>query len=394
MTSTTFIPAFNRADLDQMVATRRDLHAHPETAFEEVRTSGIVATQLTAMGLTPRTGIGKTGVMATVRGGRSGRTVLLRADMDALPIHEMNEVPYRSGVDGKMHACGHDCHTSILLGISRQLVRDASSLPGAISLCFQPAEEQGGGAEAMIADGALLDPKPDAAFGLHVWQDLDLGKVGVTDGPWMAAVDEFTVTVTGVGAHAAMPQQSRDPVLCLSHMVTALQSIVSRHSDPLLEAVVSVTQVHAGTAFNIIPESAWMNGTVRVFDPELWKELPGHFERIVRGVAQAFGCAVEIQYQRFNKPTINDPKMAAIARAAAIEVVGAENVLSDVRTMGGEDFSSFLHRIPGCFIAIGSRNAGRGLVYGHHHPRFDVDERCLEIGAEVLLRTARRFLGA
>ncbi len=383
---------FSEADLRELVEVRRDLHAHPEVAFEEVRTAGIVAERLRALGLEPRTGVGKTGVLATVRGGRAGKTVLLRADMDALPIQEQNDVPYRSRVDGKMHACGHDCHTSILLGISKQLVREAPSLSGTVRLCFQPAEEEGGGALAMIRDGALADPRPDAAFGLHVWQDLDLGKVGVTPGPFMAAVDDFTVTVTGKGAHAAMPHLSLDPVLCLAHAITALQSIASRGVSPLHEVVVSVTQLRAGTAFNIIPETAWMNGTCRVFDEEVWRDLPARFERIVIGVADAFGCRAEIRYRRCNRPTANDPEMAKIAHAAAAEVVGEVNVVDDVRTMGGEDFSVFLHEVPGCFIAIGSRNESRGLQWDHHHPRFDVDEACLEIGAEVLLRTAHKFL--
>jgi len=383
--------SFTESDVQEMVEVRRDLHAHPEIAFEEVRTSGFVAARLRALGLEARTGVGRTGVTALVRGG-AGRTVLLRADMDALPIREENDVPYRSRHDGAMHACGHDCHTSILLGLAKHFARESASLKGAVKLCFQPAEETGGGAEAMIRDGVLADPKPDAAFGLHVWQDLDLGKVGVTPGPFMAAVDEFTVTVSGRGAHAAMPHLGVDPVVCLSHMVTALQSIASREANPLREVVVSVTQIQAGTAFNIIPESAWMNGTVRVFDTALWEELPARFERVVRGVAAAFGCTVELRYQRHNRPTVNDPKMAALARAAAAEVVGPDHVVDDIRTMGGEDFSAFLHRVPGCYIAIGSRNAEKGLVYGHHHPRFDVDERCLEIGAEILLRTTRRFL--
>jgi amidohydrolase len=385
---------FSPPDIQEMVATRRDLHAHPELAFEEVRTSGIVAERLKALGLKPRTGVGKTGVLATVAGGRPGKTVLLRADMDALPILEENDVPYRSQTDGKMHACGHDCHTSILLGIAKRLTAEAASLPGTVRLCFQPAEENGGGANAMIADGALEGPKPDAAFGLHVWQDLPLGEVGVTPGPFMAAVHEFTVTVHGKGAHAAMPHAGVDPVLCLAHMVTALQAMVSRETDPFLQAVLSVTQIHAGTAFNIIPGTAWMNGTVRVFDPAWDRELPQRFERVARGVADAFGCRADVAYVKHNGPTVNDPAMAEIAREAAIEVVGREHVRSDVRTMGGEDFSSFLLQVPGCFIAIGSRNEQRGLVYDHHHPRFDVDEKSLEIGAEVLLRTARRFLGA
>ena len=385
---------FSPAEIRDLVEIRRDLHAHPETAFEEVRTSGIVAERLRALGLDVRTGVGKTGVLATVAGAQPGKTVLLRADMDALPIHEENDVPYRSTTPGAMHACGHDCHTSMLLGVGHKLLQERGTWPGAVKLVFQPAEEQGGGAEAMIADGALEGPAPDAAFGLHVWQDLDLGKVGVTSGPMMAAVDEFTITITGKGAHAAQPHLGVDPVLCAAHMVTALQAIASRETDPFRDVVVSVTQVHAGTAFNIIPPNATLNGTVRLFDTALWEQLPDRFERIVRGIAAAFDCRVELEYQRHNRPTVNDPRMAALARSVAVEVVGEENVVDDLRTMGGEDFSSFLARVPGCFIAIGSRNAAKGLIHGHHHPRFDVDERCLRIGAEVLLRTARRFLEA
>src|SRR5439155_8543858 len=245
--------SFTDAELAEIAAVRRDLHAHPELAFEETRTAARVAGRLRALGLEPRTGVGKTGVLATVSGGRPGPTVLLRADMDALPIQEENDVPYRSSVPGRMHACGHDCHTAVLLGVAKHLARDAATLPGAVRLCFQPAEETGGGAEAMIRDGALEAPRPDAAFGLHVWQTLDLGKVGITPGPFMAAVDEFTVTVTGVGSHAAMPHLGVDPVVCIAHMIAALQSIASRRASPLLEVVVSVTQVRAGTAFNIIP---------------------------------------------------------------------------------------------------------------------------------------------
>lgn len=390
-------PHFAGAELDEMVATRRDLHAHPEVGFEEVRTSGIVAARLRALGLEPRTGVGRTGVMARITGGKPGRTVLLRADMDALPIHELNDVPYRSQHDGRMHACGHDCHTSVLLSLAKRLVAGRAEQRGDVVLCFQPAEELGGpkgGAMAMIQDGALEWAKADAAFGLHVWQDLPLGVVGVTEGPWMASVDEFTVTFKGKGAHGAMPQASRDPVLALSHAVTALQSIVSRNADPLKELVVSVTQLKAGSAFNIIPETAWMNGTIRCFDRALWEAVPGHFERIVRGVASAFGCEAEILFERGNLPTSNDPGMCRFAREAAVAVVGAANVRHDVRTMGGEDFSMFLERIPGVFIAVGSRNETRGLIYDHHHPRFDVDEESMRIGAEVLLETTLRYLAS
>ena len=390
-------PHFAGPALDEMIATRRDLHAHPELGFEEVRTSGIVAERLRKLGLEPRTSVGRTGVLARITGGKPGKTVLLRADMDALPIVEENDVVYRLQSPGRMHACGHDCHTSILLGIANQLVAESKDMKGSVVLCFQPAEELGGpkgGAEAMIQDGALEWAKADAAFGLHVWQDLPLGTVAVTAGPWMAAVDEFSVTFKGKGAHAAMPQSSRDPVLALAHAVTALQSITSRNADPLKELVVSVTQLKAGSAFNIIPETAWMNGTVRVFDRELWAAIPQLFERVVRGTAAALDCEADILYERGNKPTVNNPALCAFARAAAASVVGEANVRHDVRTMGGEDFSTFLDRIPGVFIAIGSRNDSRGLTFSHHHPRFDVDEQSLRIGAEVLLETTRRYLAS
>ena len=390
MPETSFAPA----EVQQMIDTRRDLHAHPELAFEEVRTSGIVAERLRALGLAPATGVGRTGVTAIVQGTKPGRTVLLRADMDALPIQEENDTPYRSQSDGRMHACGHDCHTSILLGVAQRMAAERRELDGSVKLVFQPAEECGGGAVGMIDAGVLREPKPDAAFGLHVWQALDLGKVGVTSGPMMAAVDEMTITLHGTGTHAAMPQLGVDPVVCAAHVITALQSVASREADPLQAVVVSITQMDAGTAFNIIPPTAKLRGTVRVFDPALWRELPERIERIVQGIAQAFRCRATIDYQRFNGPTVNDPAMAAIAREAAIEVVGAANVVDDVRTMGGEDFSAFLLQVPGCFIAVGSRNESRGLVHGHHHPRFDVDEGCLAIGAEVLLRTARKFLAS
>jgi len=390
-------PHFTGPAVDALIAVRRDLHMHPEIGFEEVRTAGIVAAQLRAIGLEPRTGVGRTGVLARVQGGKPGRTVLLRADMDALPIQEDNDVPYRSRTPGRMHACGHDCHTSILLGIAKRLVESRSTWAGEVVLCFQPAEELGGpkgGAESMIQDGALTWSKPDAAFGLHVWQDLPLGVVGVTEGPWMAAVDEFSVTVKGKGAHGAMPHLSVDPVVCLAHMVTALQTIASRNTDPFREVVVTVAQLQAGSAFNIIPATAWMNGTIRVFDRGIWAQLPGQVERVCRGVAAAMGCEVDIHYERGNGPTVNDPAMCRHAREAAVSVVGAERVRSDVRTMGGEDFSAFLERVPGVFIAVGSRNEARGLVWDHHHPRFDVDEECLRIGAEVLLRTTLGYLAS
>ncbi len=398
MSQTLQAPSLGAEDVQELIQTRRDLHQHPELGYEEVRTSGIVQERLRSLGVPFRSGVGKTGVVGLLgrgaQGGEPGRVVMLRADMDALPIQEQNEVPYRSTVDGKMHACGHDCHTSTLLTVARALKREEASLAGTVKLCFQPAEEGGAGADRMIADGVLDNPKPAAAFGYHVWQDLDLGMVGVPVGPWMAAVDEFTITLHGRGAHAAQPQEGLDPLLAASHVVAALQSVVSRNSDPFLPAVVSVTQFKAGSAFNIIPDSVWLNGTVRIMDQSLWEVLPGHFERVVSHVAQAFGCTAEIQYERMHRTTDNDPAMSDLVYGVACEVVGQERVRRDIRTMGGEDFSAFLHRVPGAFFAVGSRNESRGLVHAHHHPRFDVDEKAMEIAAEILLRLSRKYLQA
>jgi amidohydrolase len=393
---TTTLTTLTAQDVEELIATRRDLHRHPELGFEEVRTSGIVQARLKELGIPFRAGLAQTGVTALIgkgaAGGPTGKVVLLRADMDALPIHEENDVPYRSTIDGKMHACGHDCHTSTLLSLARALKRDEASLPGTIKLCFQPAEEGFMGAERMIQDGALEGPKPDAAFGYHISQDLDLGTVSATPGAFMAAVDEFSVTVKGKGAHAAHPDHGIDPVLAAAHITAALQQIASRVANPLKSVVVSVTQIRAGSAFNIIPETCWMNGTMRVFDDELWAQLPGLFERVVTNTAVAFGCTAEIKIQRLHRPTVNNPEMAALARKVAAEVVGKENVRDDYRTMGGEDFSSFLAAVPGCFLMVGSRNPAKGFTYGHHHPRFDVDERGMEIGAEILARLAKTFL--
>ena len=353
--------SFTREDLEQLVAVRRDLHAHPELAFEEVRTSALVAERLRGFGLDVRTGVGKTGVLATVKGGKPGKTVLLRADMDALPIQEENAVPYRSQNDGKMHACGHDCHTSILLGVSRRLQESAATLPGAVKLCFQPAEENGGGAAAMIKDGVLEQPKPDAAFGLHVWQDLDLGQVGITPGPFMAAVDEFTVTVKGKGAHAAMPHFGVDPVVAIAHVITALQTIASRNVSPLLEVVVSVTQVRAGAAFNIIPETAWMNGTVRVFDPDVEGGRAAPSDRARRRRRARLRSDDRVQAPQ--RADVNDLAMCAARRRC--------------RGSAGERPRRHSHHgrrgLPG--VPPGARRSSpwartsRGLTWDHHHLR-------------------------
>jgi amidohydrolase len=380
--------ALTSIDRDALIATRRDLHQHPELGNEETRTSTLVAERLKETGYQV-TGVGKTGVLG-VRGS-GGRCVLLRADMDALPVQEANEVPYKSRHAGKMHACGHDGHVAIGLEVARRLGR--ASLPGTVKFAFQPAEEISDGAMAMIRAGVLDEPKVDAAFGIHLWNDIPAGTIGVMPGPIMASVDEFEITITGRGGHAAAPHQTIDPVLVAAHLITALQSLISRRRDPFEEGVLSVTQVSAGHAFNVIPGTAELRGTVRTFGGRLWEEAPRLVEDTAKGVATAFGATADVRFRRHTKPLINDEAMTALMRDVAAGIVGAKNVKTGVRTMGGEDMSFFLSNVPGCFAFVGSATPGRP-VSPHHSPTFDIDESALEVGVELLSRTAVAFLEA
>ncbi len=380
------------AEIEEMVATRRDLHAHPELRYAEHRTAARVAERLRALGLAPRTGVGGTGVTALIEGRAPGPCVLLRADMDALPLTEQNAVPYASRTPGVMHACGHDAHTAVLLGVAGVLAGRARPARGRVLLVFQPAEEGGNGALAMIRDGLLEDPPVEAAFGLHVWNHLDAGKVAVVDGPFMAAVDEFVITVRGRGGHGAMPHETRDPVLAAAQVVCALQQIVARNVSPLEAAVVTVAAIHGGSAFNVVPDEVVLRGTARAFSDAVWRALPGRIEEVATGVAAAHGCRAEVSLERLMRPTVNDPAMAERVRAAARPVVGAQNLVVE-RTMGGEDFAEVLARVPGCYFFVGSRNEAKGLVHPHHSPFFDIDEDALAIGARILLGLVRGYLG-
>ncbi len=371
-----------------LVRDRRDLHQHPELGFQETRTATLAAERLQSLGYAVRSGVGRTGVVG-VKGDR-GRCVLLRADMDALPIEEANDVPYRSRHAGRMHACGHDGHVAIGLEVARRLA-DAT-LPGTVKFAFQPAEELSGGAGAMIEDGVLDAPTVDAAFGIHLWNTLPVGTIGIMAGPVMASVDQFEITIVGKGGHAAMPQLTIDPVLVAAHLVTALQSLVSRRRDPFEAGVVSVTQLAAGHAFNIIPERATLRGTVRTFGGRFFDEAPRLVEDTARGIATAFGAEATVEFRRLTGPLVNDVAMTALMKGVAEEVVGRERVKSGIRTMGGEDMSYFLDRVPGCFAFVGSARAD-GTSSSHHSPTFDIEEAALGIGAELLTQTAVRYLG-
>ena len=374
-------------DETSLVRDRRDLHQHPELGFQETRPSTLAAERLGALGYDVRTGVGRTGVLGLRGTGR--RCVLLRADMDALPVAEANDVPYRSRHAGRMHACGHDGHVAIGLETARRLA--AVALPGTVKFAFQPAEELSGGATAMIDGGALAAPEVGAALGLHLWNELPVGTIGLMPGPVMASVDEFDITITGTGGHAAMPHLAIDSVLVAAHVVTALQSLVSRRRDPFEAGVVSVTQLSAGHAFNVIPAEAKLLGTVRTFGGRFYEDAPRLVADTARGLAAAFGATAEVRFRRLTGPLVNDPAFTDLMSGVAEEIVGKEHVRHGVRTMGGEDMSRFLERVPGCFAFVGSGRVD-GTSASHHSPHFDIEEAALTIGAELLSRTAVRYL--
>lgn len=368
----------------QLIDRRRDLHRHPELAFEEVRTAGVVAETLNALGLEVRTGVGRTGVVGLLEGSQPGPVVLVRCDMDALPIDEENDAPYRSQTPGRMHACGHDGHTAIGLAVAQMLADRRDHLRGAVKFAFQPAEEIGRGADAMIADGALDDPRPDFCYGLHLWNDLPRGQVAITPGPFMAGADGLHITVRGRGSHAALPHQAADPVVAAAALVMALQTVVSRSLSPLETAVVSVTQIQAGTALNIIPEYVTLAGTIRTFRPEVRALVLERLQAVAAAAAAAHGCTADVTVELLTQPVINDTALAGRLLERLRQSAPALEYLTGFQTMAAEDVASFLNRVPGVFFFVGSADSARGLDYGHHHPRFDFDEDMLVTGAALL----------
>ena len=370
-----------------LVALRRDLHQNPELAWAERRTAARVAAFLEGSGLEVRADVAGTGVVATARGGR-GRTVLLRVDMDGLPIQEQGAVPYASRVAGVMHACGHDGHTAMGAAAARVLAGRRPA--GEVRVLFQPAEEGEGGAQGMIADGVL--DGVDMVLGIHLWNELPAGVLGVRAGPLMAAVDRLRIVVHGRGGHGGNPHRAADPVVAAAHVVVALQSLVAREVSPLQSAVVTVGAVHGGQAFNVIPDEVTLTGTIRTFDAALRREMPERIRRIAGGVASALQCTAEVEVRPGNPPVVNDPAVAALARRAAVRVVGEEAVVEPQPTMGGEDMAVYFERVPGCFVFVGSANAERGLDQPHHSPRFDFDEAALTIGCQFLVEVALEAL--
>lgn len=369
---------------EELVERRRDFHRHPELAFEEFRTAGIVSEELSKLGLEVQTGVGKTGVVGILEGDGNGPTVLVRADMDALPIQEANAVDYVSVYPGKMHACGHDGHTTIALGVAKLFAENRDKVRGRIKFVFQPAEEVAGGAKAMIADGVLKnDPMPDVTLGLHLWNTMPLGALGVADGPVMAGAGILRIRITGKGGHAASPHQTNDPIVCAAQVILALQTIVSRNLNPLDTAVLSITQVNAGTAFNVIPPEVELCGTIRTFKREVFDMVAARVHEISSAVASAMGCQAEVEATYEIDAVVNNSDVGQRVRKVFGQLVGEDKFFHE-RTMGSEDVGLFMDDIPGMYFFLGSANEKRGLNYPHHHPRFDFDEDVLPLGVALL----------
>ena len=374
-------------------ALRRDFHRHPELAFHEVRTAGIVAGELSQLGCEVRTGVAETGVVGTLKGNKPGPVVLLRFDMDALPVLEENQIEYVSQTPGVMHACGHDGHISIGLTVARMLQSRQADLGGMVKFVFQPAEEGNGGARRMIEDGVLENPVPDYALALHLWNEFPVGFVAITPGPFMSGAGFFSVKIIGRGGHGALPHQSADPVLAGAQIVTALQSIVSRNIPPLQSGVVSVTQFHAGDAHNVIPPFAELNGTIRYFEKNVYDIIVEHFHQVIDGVAGGMGCKAEIFIGDSTPPVVNDAWVAGQLHEACKDAIPGLIIDNHFRTMVSEDMAYMLDRVRGCYFMLGSANPEKGLNAGHHHPRFDFDEQVLPRAAALMAAGAVKLLG-
>lgn len=380
-------PAGDGATLADLAWLRRTVHMFPELGFQESLTQELILAELARLGLTG-TPLAGTGVMADLRATTPGKTLMLRSDIDALPIQEENPHGFASRHRKVMHACGHDAHIAILLGAARLLAQEPPA-QGTVRYNFQPAEEGLNGAGAMIDAGILKGV--DATIGYHIWQHLPIGQIGVVTGPAMAAVDRFEITIEGTGGHAAMPHRAIDPIVIAAHLVTAFQSIVGRNINPFDTAVVTVAQIHAGDAFNVIPPRVTMEGTVRTFSPAVQDRIEERMGALVRELPAGFGAQGTLTYHRENPALVNDAAMAEFCRQIAAEVVGPENVVNPEPSMGGEDHAFYQLLVPGCYVFLGSA-FGQGETYYHHHPRFDFDERVLPIGAEFCARAARAWL--
>lgn len=375
---------------DELTALRRKLHSEPELSFEEVKTTAFVCAYLDELGI-PYRKTEPTGVIAEIKGAAGGKTVALRGDMDALSVEQLNtHVPYASKIEGKMHACGHDAHTSMLLIAAKALSDVKDELPGNVRLLFQPAEEIAQGAKAMVDQGAM--DGVDNVFGIHIWSQMPTHKVSCTPGPSFAAADIFKVHFTGKGGHGAMPQDCIDAALVASSFVMNVQTVVSRTIDPQQAAVLTVGKMEVGTRFNIIAENALIEGTVRTFNQDVRDQIETSISQYAKSVADMFGATAEVEYIRGTEPVINDTESANLVQQVAAEAFGPDVVYDEKPTMGAEDFSFFLDKAPGSFALVGSGNPEKDTEWSHHHGNFDIDEDALVTGAELYAQYAWAYL--
>ncbi len=385
-------PVLEAADREFVVQLRRELHRYPELAFEERETSRRLAGVLGEAGLEVRTGLATTGLLGVLSGARPGRTMLIRADMDALPVEEAAGRPYGSLALGKMHACGHDGHMAMAATSARVLARRRQTFSGNVVFAFQPAEETTGGAALMIQDGALADPRVDAAIGLHLANTLPVGQIAAMPGPVTAATDSFVLTVTGRGGHAARPHLSVDPVAVSFQIGSALQTLMTRERSPAQPAVLTVGAIHGGTAANVIADRVEMRGTLRTYDPELRRHLKQRVEEMVGGVAGAMRAGATVRWDEGYPPTVNNPRITTLVAQAAAEVVGEAGLVGHEPSLGGDDMAYFCAAVPGCYARLGSANAELGLDAPHHSLASTSTEAALPIGVEVLVRATLTFL--
>jgi amidohydrolase len=377
---------------DQLVAWRRDFHRHPELALQEHRSAGIIAEILDDLGYQVKTGLAETGVIGLLKGGDAGPVVMARFDMDALPIHEANDTDYVSENPGIMHACGHDGHMAVGLGVATLLAQHQDSLTGTLKLVFQPGEEGGDGAKIMVREGVLEDPRPDVALIAHIWNEKPVGTVDITPGAVMAAAERWTCTVRGKGGHGALPHHTVDPIVAASHVVSALQSVVSRNVSPLETAVVTVGSFQSGDAFNVIPDHADLSGTIRTYDAQVREDVLRRVREVIENVSAGCGASADLEITHLTPAVVNDPDVVEVVREAAKTAVGPASVTSGERTMGSEDAAYFTEQVPGCYFFVGSANSERGLDAPHHNPKFDFDEGALSIGVAVMTEAVMRYL--
>ncbi len=378
---------------EYIIERRRDLHMHPEPGFKEFRTSALIKKDLLSFGYTVEDGIGVTGLIGTLVGNKKGKTILLRADIDALYMQEENEIPYKSKTDGLMHSCGHDTHTSMLLGAAKYFGENKDLVNGTLKVVFQAAEEgplPGGG--SFVVEGGYIDDC-DAVFGLHITTNYKRGTIHLKKGPAMAAPDEFKIEIVGTGTHASAPHTGHDPVVTSSQIILALQNIISRNISPTSPAVISVCTINGGSAFNILPEKVSLGGTIRTLDKDVRTLIFKRMEETVKHISEMNGCVSNLEIIKAYPPLINDHKMSDFVIGIANELIGEENVLTlDEPSMGGEDFAYYLEKKPGSFFWLGGRNPLQDTIYFNHNPKFDIDEKSLLIGTAMHINIVTEFL--